>query len=136
MEITDGDGIWAHPGDERHFSGRVWMAELAAAGAPGACEVMSVHFAPGARTAWHSHPEGQLLHVTAGSGMVKSAEGEPREIRAGYTVRAAPGERHWHGATAGHPMTHLAIQPTGTEWFEHVTEAEYREAGERARSRG
>lgn len=129
MEITDGGaGVSAQPGREDWFTGRVWMAELAPAGDPGGVQVLGVHFAPSARTAWHSHPGGQILHVTGGAGLVQSFGGAAWTIRVGDTVRADPGERHWHGAAAGQPMTHLAIQPPGTEWYEPVGDEDYQAA--------
>ena len=136
MEVTDGGtGVSAQPGREDWFTGRVWMTELVAAGEPGGVQVMSVSFTPSARTAWHSHPGGQLLHVTAGAGLVQSAGGPARMIRAGDTVRPAPGERHWHGAGSGQPMTHLAIQAPGTEWYEPVGDEDHRASEAAARGR-
>jgi quercetin dioxygenase-like cupin family protein len=93
--------------------------------------VLSVHFAPRARTAWHRHPFGQVLHVTEGAGLVQSRGGEPEAIRAGDTVQAGAGEWHWHGAGPGTFMTHLAVQEADengqtSEWGEHVTDDEYR----------
>ena len=98
---------------------------------PARVRVLSVHFAPGARTAWHRHPFGQVLHVSEGAGLVQSRGGEPEAIRAGDTVQAAAGEWHWHGAGPGTFMTHLAVQETGadgqsTEWGDHVSDDEYR----------
>ena len=128
MEITRSDDRQADPGPEDWFTGQVMMAELVAAHEPGGVQMMSVHFAPGARTAWHSHPAGQILHVTAGFGLVQSAEGQAAGIGAGDTVWAGPGERHWHGATAEHALTHLAIQQPGTTWEEHLSDEEYASA--------
>jgi quercetin dioxygenase-like cupin family protein len=85
-----------------------------------------VHFTPGARTAWHSHPHGQLLHVTEGAGLVQSRGGAREQIKAGDTVESAPGEWHWHGATPTTFMTHIAVSDGTTEWAEHVTDEEYR----------
>lgn len=120
MEITQAASAQAKPGPEEWFSGQVWMTELLAAGEPGGVYVLSVQFEPGAHTAWHSHPGGQVLHVVSGVGIVATDGGDRREIRAGDTVRAAAGERHWHGASADRAMTHLAIQPAGTDWYEKV----------------
>ncbi|WP_438827961.1 cupin domain-containing protein [Streptomyces tropicalis] len=80
----------------------------------------SVHFTPGSRTIWHRHPFGQVLHVTAGSGLVQRRGGAVDTIRAGDTVRIEPGERHWHGAGPTTFMTHLAVQ----EIADDCTEAE------------
>ncbi len=89
-----------------------------------------MRFTSGARTAWHAHPLGQVLHVTEGTGRVQRKGGAVTEIRAGDTVHAEPGEVHWHGAAPHSPMTHLTIQeasPDGiaTEWLDHVTDSEY-----------
>ncbi|MFH8371659.1 cupin domain-containing protein [Streptomyces sp. NPDC018031] len=118
------------PGAADHFTGTVWLDELAAPPAPSRLRVFSVHFAPGARTAWHRHPNGQVLHVTEGVGLVRR-EGRPvEEIRAGDTVWIEPGERHWHGAAPRHFMTHLAVveaaaDGTTVEWAEHVDDTGY-----------
>jgi quercetin dioxygenase-like cupin family protein len=120
--------VQAGPAD--WFTGQVLIQEIAAGESPSRTHAASVHFAPGARTAWHAHPLGQVLHVTEGQGLVQSKEGAITEIRAGDTVHAEPGEMHWHGAAPDSFMTHLAIQETGpdgaaTAWGEHVTDAEY-----------
>jgi quercetin dioxygenase-like cupin family protein len=116
------------------FSGEVWLDEIAAGESPSRLRAASVHFTPGARTAWHSHPVGQVLHVTEGTGRVQSKGGAVTGIRAGDTVHAEPGEVHWHGAAPHSFMTHLALQeagPDGTtaDWLEHVTDAEYQPSG-------
>lgn len=84
-----------------------------------------VRFTPGARTAWHFHPHGQVLYVTEGVGYVCRRGGEPQEIRQGDTVFIEPGEEHWHGATASRYMCHVAIQESDESgspvtWLEHV----------------
>ena len=89
-----------------------------------------MHFTPGARTAWHEHPRGQILHVLEGSGRVQSRGGPVEEIRAGDTVVAEPGEWHWHGAGPGAFMTHLALQEAGDDgahahWGDHVSDEDY-----------
>jgi quercetin dioxygenase-like cupin family protein len=118
------------PGRPDWFTGTVWLDEIAAPVPPARARVLSVHFAPGARTAWHSHPFGQVLHVTEGAGLVQSRGAEPEAIRAGDTVRAAAGEWHWHGAGPGTFMTHLAVQEQDSDgqtasFGEHVTDEEY-----------
>lgn len=91
----------------------------------------SVHFTPGARTAWHQHTVGQTLHVTGGVAWTQARGGRVEEVTAGETVHTPPGEWHWHGAAPDRFMTHLAIweAPGGdaveTEWGKHVTDAEY-----------
>jgi quercetin dioxygenase-like cupin family protein len=89
--------------------------------------MVNVHFAPGARTAWHRHPHGQVLHVLEGEGLVQRKGGEVEAIRAGDTVWIEPGEWHWHGAAPRTFMTHLAVveaaeDGTTTEWHAHVTD--------------
>lgn len=90
----------------------------------------SVHFAPGARTAWHSHAVGQYLHVTEGMALVQERDGEIQILKPGDTVYTTAGVWHWHGATKDHFMTHLAIWEAPesgpeSEWGEHVTDEEY-----------
>lgn len=88
-----------------------------------------VTFEPGARTAWHTHPLGQILIVTAGCGLVQRVGGPIEEIRPGDVVRFPPGEKHWHGAAPTTPMTHIAIQEeldgTSVDWLEHVSDEQY-----------
>jgi quercetin dioxygenase-like cupin family protein len=93
-------------------------------------KLLSVHFEPGARTAWHKHPFGQTLHVTEGAGLVQSRGGPVEPIRAGDTVFFEADEEHWHGAGPENFMTHLAMQEIADDgsdatWLEHVTDAEY-----------
>jgi len=109
-------------GPAEHFTGDVWFDEL---GATDNTTVMSVHFTPGARTAWHSHPHGQVLHVTEGAGFVQPRDGKREQVRAGDTVTARAGEWHWHGATPDTFLTHLAVQEGVTQWSTPVTDAEY-----------
>jgi quercetin dioxygenase-like cupin family protein len=119
------------PGPAEWFTGQVWLDEIAAVAEPGLVRALRVHFTPGARTAWHVHPLGQILHIVDGVGRVQGASGGVREVRAGDTVVVAPGERHWHGAAPGHQMCHIAIQErdpgTGeqTLWHEPVSDADY-----------
>jgi quercetin dioxygenase-like cupin family protein len=100
--------------------------------APARVRGATVTFEPGARTAWHTHPLGQTLIVTAGRGLAQSWGGELREIRAGDVVWFPPGEKHWHGAAADTAMTHIAIQEAldgkAVDWLEHVTDEQYRGA--------
>lgn len=90
----------------------------------------SVTFEPGARTAWHTHPLGQTLIVTAGSGLAQRWDGPIEEIRPGDVIWFAPGEKHWHGATPTTALTHIAIQEAlngkPVEWMEQVTDEQYR----------
>jgi quercetin dioxygenase-like cupin family protein len=112
-------------GPAEMFSGDVWFDVIAQGER---LRVNLVRFAPGARTAWHRHANGQTLHVTDGRALVQSRGGEVVEIRAGDTVHTPPGEWHWHGAAPDHFMAHLAMweslgegQPgPETEWGDHV----------------
>lgn len=118
------------PGPADWFTGQVWLDEIASGPPPSRLRALRVHFSPGARTAWHAHPLGQVLHVLEGTGRVQRQGGGVSEIRAGDTVHAEPGEVHWHGAAPHSFMTHLAMQEAGpdgatTEWGDHVSEAEY-----------
>lgn len=83
-----------------------------------------MHFAPGARTAWHSHEGGQALLVTEGNGLVQSRGGEIVELHVDDSVFAADGEEHWHGAALNHAMTHLSITQGCASWGDHVTDEE------------
>lgn len=133
MKIRKSEELGTERGKEGWFTGQAWTEDVAPPGGPDGVEILRVHFTPGTRTAWHSHPDGQLLHVTAGEGWVQSRGGVAEVIRAGDTVRAEPGERHWHGATTVRAMTHLAIQRPGTAWYEHLDDTEYQQAGADAR---
>ncbi|MCY6382112.1 (R)-mandelonitrile lyase [Hoeflea prorocentri] len=112
-----------------YFTGRVTMDPIVSAPEPATVRALSVHFEPGARTAWHTHPLGQTLHVVSGAGYVQK-EGEPRQdILPGDTVWIAPHEKHWHGATEETAMTHIAIHEAldgeTVVWLEQVTDGEY-----------
>ena len=111
------------------FTGTVWQDPIIEAPAPARIRCARVSFEPGARTAWHTHPLGQTLHVISGIGRVQLLGGPVREIRAGDTVWIAPNEKHWHGASPGNSMTHIAMQEAldgvYSTWLEPVTDAEY-----------
>lgn len=111
------------------FTGRVRIDPLFDASAPARGYGASVTFEPGARTAWHTHPLGQTLIVTAGCGWVQREGGPVEVIRPGDVVWFPPGEKHWHGATATTAMTHLAIQERldgeAVEWMEKVSDNQY-----------
>jgi quercetin dioxygenase-like cupin family protein len=116
-------------GPAEYFTGRVRIDPMTAAPDPAPFSCSSVTFEPGARTAWHTHPLGQALIVTAGCGWAQTDGGPVETIRAGDTVWFAPGERHWHGATAQTGMTHIAMAPVldgrAVDWLDQVTEAQY-----------
>lgn len=121
----------SRPGPSEWFTGDVWLDEIAVATPPSRLAAASVHFSPGARTAWHRHPFGQVIHVTEGVGRVQREGGPIEEIRAGDTVRFDPDENHWHGAAPRRFMTHIALQEVDDEgiaayWGEQVSEADYR----------
>jgi len=129
MTITRASAVTSKRGPADYFTGTVWVDELAPGGASDV-RVVSVAFEPGARTAWHTHPHGQLLHITAGAGRVQRAGGEIVEVLPGDVVWFEPGERHWHGATPTRAMTHLAVQRADASgravtWQEHVADADY-----------
>lgn len=91
--------------------------------------INSVLFTPGARTHWHRHERGQILHVTSGEGRVMTRAGETATIRAGDVVFFPPGEEHWHGASATSYMVHLAISLGTTEWLDEVADETYERVG-------
>ena len=122
----------SHPsgkGPASYFTGSVRIDPLIPATPPARVGGAFVTFEPGARSAWHTHPLGQMLVVTAGCGLVQSKGGPIVKIRPGDVVWCPPGEKHWHGATATTGMTHIAILETldgkNVEWMEHVTDEEY-----------
>lgn len=112
------------------FTGTVRIDPLFQANAPAQAAGSSVTFEPGARTAWHIHPLGQTLIVTAGCGWAQQEGGAIEEIHPGDVIWFPPGEKHWHGATPTTAMTHLAIQENlngkVVEWMEKVTDEQYR----------
>jgi len=111
------------------FTGTVRVDPLFQPAAPARAGGASVTFEPGARTAWHTHPLGQTLIVTAGCGRVQRWGGPIEEIRPGDVVSSPPGEKHWHGASATTAMTHIAVQEQldgkNVEWMEKVTDEQY-----------
>jgi quercetin dioxygenase-like cupin family protein len=128
MEITRDGNTAAGPGD--WFTGTVFIDTVAAPGKGGRINASSVHFSPGARTAWHRHPHGQSLWVIEGVGLVQRRGGPIEVIRAGDRVFIEPGEEHWHGASADRFMTHLAMLEVDGDgnpatWGDHVTDEEY-----------
>src|SRR5881275_530006 len=112
------------------FIGTVRIDPLFDASDPGRVSGASVTFEPGARTAWHTHPLGQTLIVTAGCGWAQRWGGPIEEIRPGDVIWFPPGEKHWHGATPTAAMTHIAIQEKldgkAVDWMEKVSDEQYR----------
>jgi quercetin dioxygenase-like cupin family protein len=130
MQITRGGSQASRKGPTEYFTGAVRIDPLFQAPDPGRVGGGSVTFEPGARTAWHTHPLGQTLIVTAGLGWVQREGGPIEEVRAGDVVWFPPGLRHWHGATPTTAMTHIAITESlngrAVDWLEHVSDAQYR----------
>jgi len=122
VETTIGPSDW--------FTGAVYVDTVAAPSAPSRVQAASVHFTPGARTAWHTHPNGQTIFVTEGIGLCQRRGGATEVIRPGDRVLFEPGEEHWHGAAANRLMVHLALNEVDAEhpavnWGERVTDDEY-----------
>jgi quercetin dioxygenase-like cupin family protein len=117
----------SEPAGNDHFSGEVRRRDLAAVDAPSGTALL-VTFEPGARTHWHSHPNGQFLYAVEGEGRVVARDGEVARLRAGDLVYAPPGEEHWHGATESERLSHLALSFGETEWLEEVDQASYEAA--------
>lgn len=126
MEIKRNGSQSSYKAPQDNFTGTARVDPLFDAPAPARVRGASVTFEPGARTAWHKHPLGQTLVVTAGCGWVQREGGPVEEIRPGDVVWIAPGERHWHGATMNTAMTHIAIQEhedgKTVAWMEKVAE--------------
>jgi len=116
-------------GSTEYFTGSVRIDPLFQANHPGRAVGASVKFEPGSRTAWHTHPLGQVLIVTAGLGLVQRWDGPIEEIRSGDMVYIPLGEKHWHGAAATMAMTHIAIQEQldgkTVDWMEKVSDEQY-----------
>ena len=129
MEITRAGAKSSAKGPEAWFTGTVRVDPLFNPFDAARVQGASVTFEPGARTAWHTHPLGQTLVVTAGLGRVQREGGPVEEIRPGDVVWFAPGEKHWHGASPTTAMTHIAIQEVKdgkvVDWMEKVTDLQY-----------
>ena len=129
MEIRRSGSDPSGKGPAEWFTGPVRIDPLFAAKAPARAAGNAVTFEPGARTAWHTHPLGQTLIVTAGYGLAQRSGGPIEAIRPGDVVWFEPGEKHWHGASPRAAMTHIAIQEAldgkAVEWMEKVSDEEY-----------
>ena len=118
------------------FAGDVWLDTIVVPhDADQRTTMARVRFAPGARTAWHSHARGQYLHVTSGVARFGGRDGTILEVHAGQTLYTPPGEEHWHASAPGSFMEHLAVleaaddPSTTTAWAEHITDADYEGSG-------
>jgi quercetin dioxygenase-like cupin family protein len=129
MDIKRSGSQPSGKGPAEYFTGTVCIDPLFEAPDPARVRSVSVTFEPGARTAWHSHPLGQTLIVTAGCGRAQRWGGPIEEIRLGDVIWFAPGEKHWHGATPTTAMTHIAIQEQfdgkTADWMEKVSDEQY-----------
>jgi quercetin dioxygenase-like cupin family protein len=129
MQLTR-NSIETTPGPTDWFTGAVFIDAVAAPSGASRVSAVSVHFTPGARTAWHTHPNGQTIFVLEGLGLAQMRGGSVEVIRPGDRVFFEPGEEHWHGATATRFMTHLALLQVDDEgnsatWLTHVSDEEY-----------
>jgi quercetin dioxygenase-like cupin family protein len=129
IEIDSPGNTATRKGNADWFTGTVWQDPVIEAPAPARVRAARVNFEPGARTAWHTHPLGQTLHVLSGVGRVQAWGGPIREIRPGDTIWIPPGEKHWHGAAPDNAMVHLAIQEAldgiHVAWLEKVPDEVY-----------
>ena len=122
VETAQGPGEW--------FTGTVYLDAVASPSDRSRLSASKVHFTPGARTAWHTHPNGQTIYVTEGVGLAQRHGGSIEVIRPGDRVFFEPGEKHWHGAAPTCFMTHLALlevddEGSSASWGDHVTDEEY-----------
>ena len=132
MRITR-NGIETASGPSEWFAGAFYIDAIAAPSNGSRISASSVHFTPGARTAWHTHPHGQTIWVTEGIGLCQPEGGPIEMIRPGDRIFFEPGENHWHGATPDRLMTHIAMQladesGSPVTWGEHVSDEQYANA--------
>ena len=132
MQITR-NNLATNPGPSDWFTGSVFVDTVAAPSEGSQIAAASVHFTPGARTAWHTHPHGQTIWITEGVGLCQREGGTIEVIRPGDRVFFEPGENHWHGAAPTRFMTHTAMQQADehgnvVDWGKHVTDEEYGQA--------
>ena len=132
MEIIRNGSQPSRKGPEEYFSGAVRIDPLYAPPEPARASAGRVTFEPAARTAWHTHPVGQMLIIVAGLGWVQREGGSVEEVRPGDVVWFPAGLKHWHGATPSTAMTHIAIQEAingkNVDWLEKVTDQQYKRA--------
>ncbi len=137
MQLTR-NGLKTSRGSSDWFTGAVYVDSVAAPSGASRLSASSVHFTPGARTAWHTHPNGQTIFVIEGVGLAQRRGGPAEVIRPGDRVFFEPGEHHWHGAGPERFMTHLSMlevddQGNSATWGQHVTDEEY---GQQPRQEG
>jgi len=129
MEIRPSGSAASRRAPADYFTGAVWQDPIVETPSPGNVRASLVHFEPGARTAWHTHPAGQTLYILSGLGRVQSAGGPVREVRAGDVISFSPGEKHWHGAGPATTMSHMAITEISdgkyVAWMEKVANEQY-----------
>jgi quercetin dioxygenase-like cupin family protein len=132
MQITR-NSVETGAGPSEWFTGNVYIDAIARPTGTSRLSASSVHFTPGARTAWHTHPNGQTICVVEGVGLAQRRGGPIEVIRPGDRVFFEPGEEHWHGAAPDRFMTHLALldvddDGNSANWGDHVTDEEYNAA--------
>ena len=129
MQIIKSGSRPTRKASSEYFTGNVWQDPIIEADEPARVRALRVSFEPEARTAWHTHPLGQTLHVINGVGLIGLRNEAPQLIKAGDTVWIPPGEEHWHGASATNSMTHIAIQEaldgSVADWLDKVSDDEY-----------
>lgn len=130
MQITRNSRVETRQGPSEWFTGTVYLDPVAVPGNGSRLSASLVHFTPGARTAWHTHPHGQTIYILEGIGLVQRRGGPIEVVRPGDRVFFEPGEEHWHGAAPNRFMTHLAMlevddQGRSAIWGPHVTDEEY-----------
>jgi quercetin dioxygenase-like cupin family protein len=129
MQITK-SSVETMPGPADWFTGAVYLDTITTPTGASRLHALNVHFPPGARTAWHTHPNGQTIYVTEGVGLCCRRGGEVEVIRPGDRVFFEPGEEHWHGAAPDRLMSHVAMLEVDDEgnsavWLDHVTDEDY-----------
>ena len=129
MQIIKSGSKPTRKASSEYFTGNVWQDPIIEADEPARVRALKVSFEPKARTAWHTHPLGQTLHVISGVGLIGLRNEAPQLIKAGDTVWIPPEEEHWHGASATNSMTHIAIQEaldgSVADWLDRVSDDEY-----------
>ena len=130
MKIYKPAELPAVPGPEAYFTGSATIKMIAVGSAPSCLACAAVGFAEGARSAWHTHPKGQLLIVTEGSGLIQEWGKPIQKIQKGDVIWTEPGVKHWHGAAPSSTMTHIATQESldgkNVEWMEKVSDEQYK----------